>query len=83
MAQCLGKTKAGSRCKRSDGEGSAYCAAHQDQAPGAARQEFAPEIEVEVAEIVDDGEPLNTLVVAAAVGAAALVVLAFGKLLRL
>jgi len=83
MAQCLGKTKSGSRCKRSAGEGSAYCAAHQDQAPGAARERSAPEIEVDVAEIVHDGEPINTLVVAAAFGAAALVVLAFGKLLRL
>ena len=83
MAQCLGKTKSGSRGKRSAGEGSSYCAAHQDQAPGAVREESAPEIEVEVAEILDDGEPLNTLLVAAAVGAAALVVLAFGKLLRL
>ena len=63
MAQCLGKTKSGSRCKRSAGEDSAYCAAHQDQAPGAARQESAPEIEVDVAEIVHDGEPIGVVAV--------------------
>ena len=83
MGQCLGKTKSGSRCKRSVGEGSLYCSAHEDQAPGATRDRSAPEIEVEVAEILEDREPIDTLLVAAAVGAAALVVLAFGKLLRL
>jgi len=83
MGQCLGKTRSGARCKRSVGEDSRYCSAHRDQAPGAERGEPAPEIEVEVAEILEDREPIDTLIVAAAFGAAALVVLAFGKLLRL
>jgi hypothetical protein len=83
MGQCLGKTKSGSRCKRSVGEGSLYCAAHADQALGATDGGTPPEIEVEVAEVVEERDTIDTLVVAAALGAAALVVLAFGKLLRL
>jgi hypothetical protein len=83
MAQCLGKTKSGSRCKRSVGEGSLYCSAHEDQAPGAEHDENPPEIEVELEEIVEERDSIDTLLVAAALGAAAIVVFAFGKLFRL
>ena len=31
-AQCMGKTKAGARCKRDAAEGSSYCLGHADQA---------------------------------------------------
>lgn len=31
MAQCMGKTKKGDRCKRDAREGSSFCAIHQDQ----------------------------------------------------
>ena len=31
MAQCIGKTKKGERCKREAKEGSEYCSIHVDQ----------------------------------------------------
>lgn len=31
MAQCQGITRKGERCKRDAGDGSGYCAIHQDQ----------------------------------------------------
>jgi hypothetical protein len=84
MAQCLGTTKSGSRCKRSAGEGSLYCSAHEDQAPGATRNTDPPEIDVEVIEeALEDRDSIDTLIVAAALGAAVVVVLAVGKLFRL
>jgi hypothetical protein len=84
MSQCLGTTKSGSRCKRSAGEGSLYCSTHEDQAPGATRNADPPEIEVEVIEeAIEDRDSIDTLIVAAAFGAAVVVVLAVGKLFRL
>lgn len=83
MGQCLGKTKSGSRCKRSAGDDSLYCSSHEDQAPGGRRDVDPPEIEVEVEEVLEDRDPIDTLIVAAALGAAVVVVVAFGKLLRL
>jgi hypothetical protein len=84
MAQCRGQTKSGSRCKRSAGEGSFYCSAHEDQAPGAARDADPPEIEVEVIEeSMEERDAIDTLLVAAALGAAAVIVLAVGRIFRL
>ncbi len=85
MDQCQGRTKAGNRCKRSASAGFLYCSTHADQArtgrsgtksPGA----DAPEILVGTPE---ERGALDTLIVAAALGAAVVVVFAFGKLLRL
>ncbi len=84
MSQCLGRTKSGSRCKRSAGEDSLYCSAHEDQAPGAAGEADPPEIDVEIMEeSIEDRDAIDTLIVAAALGAAVVVVLAFGRLFRL
>jgi hypothetical protein len=84
MAQCRGRTKSGSRCKRSAGEGSLYCSAHEDQAPGAARDTDPPEIDVEVIEeSVEERDAIDKLLVAAALGAAAVIVLAVGRIFRL
>lgn len=83
--QCQGKTKAGNRCKRSASAGSLYCSTHADQARrGKSRTETpepdAPEILVGTPE---ERGPVDTLIVAAALGAAVVVVIAFGKLFRL
>ena len=85
-----GRTKAGNRCKRSASAGSLYCSTHADQArsdkTGAGRsgtrtpEADAPEILVGTPE---ERGALDTLIVAAALGAAVVVVFAFGKLLRL
>jgi hypothetical protein len=88
--QCQGRTKAGNRCKRSASAGSLYCSTHTDQArtgksgtgkTGTKSPEAdAPEILVGTPE---ERGALDTLIVAAALGAAVVVVFAFGKLLRL
>ena len=85
MDQCQGKTKAGNRCKRSASAGSLYCSTHAGQARGGKRGTEKPE--PDAPEILpgtsEERGPVDTLIVAAALGAAVVVVLAFGKLLRL
>ncbi len=84
MSQCRGKTKSGARCKRSAGEGSFYCSAHEDQAPGAARKSDPPEIDIEsIDDAIEERDGIDTLIVAAALGAEVVVVLAFGRLFRI
>ena len=76
MEQCQGKTKSGARCKRSVSADFPFCSYHADQVGG-----HAPE-----SESGDDTEKcdsIDTLVVAAALGAAVIVVVAVGKLFRL
>ena len=85
MDQCQGRTKAGNRCKRSASAGSLYCSTHADQArgrkPGTETPEpDAPEVLIGTPE---ERGTLDTLIVAAALGAAVVVVVAFGKLFRL
>lgn len=79
MERCHGKTKAGDRCKRSASEGSLYCSTHAGQAGDNAPEPDAPEV-------VDgkcwDRDPVETLIVAAALGAAVIVVLTFGRLFK-
>ena len=79
MDQCHGKTKAGNRCKRSASGDSLYCSTHAGQAGDSPPEPDAPEV-------VDgncwDRDPVETLIVAAALGAAVIVVLTFGRLFR-
>ena len=85
MDQCQGRTKAGNRCKRSASAGSLYCSTHADQARGGKSRTEKPEPdapEVLVGTPEERG-PVDTLIVAAALGAAVVVVLVFGKLFRL
>jgi hypothetical protein len=79
LDQCHGKTKAGNRCKRSASGDSLYCSTHAGQAGDGTPEPDAPEV-------VDgncwDRDPVETLIVAAALGAAVIVVLTFGRLFR-
>ena len=85
MDQCQGRTKAGNQCKRSASAGSLYCSTHADQARGRKTGTKSPE--ADAPEILvgtpEERGALDTLIVAAALGAAVVVVFAFGKLLRL
>ncbi len=80
MGQCHGTTKAGDRCKRTASADSLYCAAHADQDPGFNADSEAPDIDGRHGK---ECEPVDALLVAAALGAAAIVVVAVGKLFRL
>ena len=79
MERCHGKTKAGERCKRSASEGSRYCSTHADQATDYVEPD-APEA---TAAGQEERDSLDALLVAAVLGAAVVVVVTFGKLLRL
>jgi len=78
--QCHGKTKAGNRCKRSASDGSLYCSAHAGQAGDSAPEPEAPEA---AADANGERDPVETLVVAAVLGVAIIVVMKIGRLFRL
>ncbi len=80
MDQCHGKTKAGNRCKRSASDGSLYCSAHAGQARDGAPEPEAPEAAVDASA---ERDPVETLVVAAVLGVAIIVVMKIGRLFRL
>jgi hypothetical protein len=79
LDQCHGKTKAGNRCKRSASEGSLYCSAHAGQAGDSAPEPEAPEA---ARDAIGDRDPVETLVAAAVLGVALVVVLKVGRLFR-
>jgi len=66
--RCHGKTKSGTRCKRSIPEGSRFCATHASQTQGLGDAD-AP------GETSQEQDTLDTLIVLAAAGAALCVVL--------
>lgn len=79
MEQCHGKTKAGNRCKRSASDGSLYCSAHAGQAGDGAPEPEAPETSADAG---GDRDPVETLIAAAVLGVALVVVLKVGRLFR-
>ena len=85
MDQCQGKTKAGNRCKRSASAGSPYCSTHAGQARGSKPGTETPE--PDAPEIrrgtPTERDPVETLVVAAVLGVAIIVVMKIGRLFRL
>ena len=80
MDQCQGKTKAGNRCKRSASAGSLYCSTHAGQAGESAPDPESPEV---VAGTPTERDPVETLVIAAVLGVAVIVVMKIGRLFRL
>ena len=79
MDQCHGKTKAGDRCKRSASEGSLYCSTHAGQAGDSTPEPEAPDV---VDGKCDDRDAVETLIAAAVLGVALVVVLMVGRLFR-
>ena len=75
MDTCHGKTKSGTRCKRSVREGSRFCATHADQSQGPGDAESTGETSQE-------REPLETLIVLAAAGAVLYGILALRRVFR-
>jgi hypothetical protein len=63
MERCHGKTKSGTRCKRSAGAGSRFCSTHAGQAEETLREAGSP------GETAQKRDPLNTLIGLAALGA--------------
>jgi hypothetical protein len=74
--RCHGKTKSGTRCKRSVREGLHFCTAHADQAEARPRDEDSP------GETSRERDPLETLVVLAAAGAVVYAVLTLRRFFR-
>ena len=68
MERCHGKTKSGTRCKRSVPKGSRFCASHANQTQGLGDAD-AP------SETSQEQDSLDTLIILAAAGAALYVLL--------
>ncbi len=68
MDRCHGKTKSGTRCKRSVREGSRFCATHAGQTQGLEHADVPGETSEEL-------DSLDTMIVLAAAGAVLYVVL--------
>jgi len=75
MGTCYGKTKSGSRCKRSVREGSRFCATHASQSQGLGDGDSPDETSQE-------REPLEALIVLAAAGAVFFAVLTVRRFFR-
>ena len=75
MDTCHGKTKSGTRCKRSVREGSLFCATHASQAQELGDADSPGETSQE-------RDPLETLIVLAAAGAVLCVVLTLRRFFR-
>lgn len=75
MDTCHGKTKSGTRCRRSIREGSHFCSTHADQSQG-------PGDAGSTGETSQEREPLEALIVLAAAGAVLYVVLALRRVFR-
>ena len=75
MDTCHGKTKSGTRCKRSVREGSRFCATHASQAQGLGDADSPGETSQE-------RDPLKTLIVLAAAGAVLYVALTLRRVFR-
>ena len=75
MDRCHGKTKSGTRCKRSVREGSRFCATHASQSQGLGDANSPGETSQE-------REPLETLIVLAAAGAVLFAVLTVRRFFR-
>ena len=73
MGTCNGKTKSGSRCKRSVREGSRFCATHASQGLG---DGDSPDVTSQ------EREPLEALIVLAAAGAVLFAVLTVRRFFR-
>jgi hypothetical protein len=73
--RCHGKTKSGTRCKRSVREGSRFCATHAGQPQGLGDANSPGETSQE-------REPLETLIVLAAAGAVLFAVLTVRRFFR-
>ena len=75
MDRCHGKTKSGTRCKRSVREGSRFCATHASQSQGLGDANSPSETSQE-------REPLETLIGLAAAGAVLFAVLTVRRFFR-
>ena len=75
MDRCHGKTKSGTRCKRSVPEGSHFCATHASQTQGLGDADATGETSQE-------RDSLDTLIVLAAAGAVLYVVLTLRRFFR-
>ena len=75
MDTCHGKTKSGTRCKRSIREGSRFCSTHADQSQEPGDADSAGRRSPE-------REPVEALIVLAAAGAVLYVVLALRRVFR-
>ena len=75
MDTCHGKTKSGTRCKRSIREGSRFCSTHADQSqePGDADS---------AGRTSQEREPVETLIVLAVAGAVLYAALALRRVFR-
>lgn len=92
MERCHGTTKAGERCKRSAREGSRTCSSHADQEERTAKESAkakettsaaGPDVIEEVEVRAGERDDVETLLLAAALGVAVVVVVAVGRLFRL
>ena len=75
MDRCHGKTKSGTRCKRSVREGSRFCATHASQSQGLGDADAPGEKSQEL-------DSLDTLIVLAAAGAVLYVILLVRRVFR-
>jgi hypothetical protein len=75
MGTCNGKTKSGSRCKRSVREGSRFCATHASQSQGEGNADSQ-------GEAPQERGPLEAMVILAAAGAALFAVLTVRRFFR-
>ncbi|MFC1531705.1 hypothetical protein ACFL5T_05620 [Gemmatimonadota bacterium] len=75
MDTCHGRTKSGTRCKRSIREGSRFCSTHADQSQEAGDVDSKGRTSQE-------REPVETLIVLAAAGAVLYLALALRRVFR-